>query len=202
MASSKGDAPKVALGPSSTSVPLSKSLGADYVMNEVRKGAGVGASTTSYFNKMNEYARLFSDLSEKKEQAWSVATDLKGLPVHYIKSEDPDGNSYSISVRVEGLVVTPEGKVDPNSSSQTINGVTYQGIRSVVVTVGYNDYHFAKSFQWLGIMTGLGVALKLLSPLIMTCLRAICTGIARALGVVAEAGVEAGHSSSRSLERG
>ncbi|MCF4129191.1 hypothetical protein [Methylobacterium sp. SyP6R] len=160
---------KIGLGAARMTNPLSGDFATDRTLNSVFAAAKGGAATVNYFNNANQTSKLFQQLIQGGVNAWETAEDENGLPIYYIKSSDGAGNSYYISMQAN-LTVDSNGDLNPNDTTQTINGVTFNGIGALTMSIGYNNSPTSQVLWWLG-MTSVGaVGFSILKSIIKGCI--------------------------------
>ncbi|MEW6736347.1 MAG: hypothetical protein AB1489_33960 [Acidobacteriota bacterium] len=152
--------PTFALSSSAAVTPLSNNFSADAVIQSVLTAAQGGPATSSYFDTINIFSSLFGQLQSQGPSGWESATDVNGLPIYYVKQEDEQGNNYYVALQCN--ITVDSGNLNVNSSTQTINGVTYNGIGAVTLTTGYNATDLSQISWWLGLAVGSTVVLTAL----------------------------------------
>lgn len=176
--------PKVALGDTRTSTPLSPSgdnVGTDALLQSILAGAQGGPATATYFDQVNKMGQVYAKLGQGGNNAWEQGSDKDGNPVHYVEELDASGNAYYIKVALEGVQTDSNGNIVPNGTKVVVNGVTYSGVGYVSQTCGYKNFEFAKISRTVGIGSAVSVAAKIILPYIITALKACRTAIGNAI---------------------
>lgn len=183
--------PTVALGSVSSSTPLSDNLSTDWLLSQIKSAVGGGSATTNYFNMVNNMAQLWKQVQASGGNAFNQATDTSPIaaPLMYISMEDQDNNNYYISIQQKNIATDGNGNINTNGTSQTVKGVTYNGIGYISMTCGYNTTPFSETFWWLG-TTGIEAAVIL--PIVFNLIKIVATVLGNRVQAAAEAGPDDG----------
>lgn len=182
----------VALGSVATYTPLSNNLSDDPTIQSIQAALAGGPATQQYFQKVNNFGQLFAQLSQNGSAAWTEGTDSsiqydgQPAPVMYVDLVDGSGNAYYIKVAAANITTDDAGNVNPNSSTQTVNGTVYNGIGTIDMTVGYSNYQYSTTSWWLGTsIAGLVVASKVL-PIVFKAVKAAAQTLADKIKATAD----------------
>lgn len=193
---------KLCLADATQCSPLADDIANDPIVQSVRNASQGGSNTQNYFSSVNNYYYLLQNLVKGGSDAWNTAPDENDLPVHYLKSEDDEGNSYYVEILLNGLDVKGDGNVNPNGTTRSSGGVTYQGIGAINATIGYNSTPWSQITWWVGVGSIGSVLTKvsweILSPMLGPLLRSIATQFASTISRVAGLDV----STAAELEEG
>lgn len=154
---------KLLLGDSVLTNPLGDNFQSDRTFQNVLSAAAGGAATTDYFNTINQYAIMFQTLADNPN-AWEDAEDENGIAMQYLSYKNSEGQNYYISLYVDNLTVDANDNVTVNDTTRTVNGITYNGIGSVTMDIGYSNLPLTK-ISWSLMALPAGNILRL-APLI------------------------------------
>ncbi|KAI1121374.1 hypothetical protein F5Y10DRAFT_256498 [Nemania abortiva] len=189
--------PQIALGNSETWTPLSPSsnlLNSDSFVQSILRGAKGGESTRAYFDQYNVIGQLYKQIVDRGDEAWTEDEDEDGKPLFSVSLLGPNGDSYYLVLRTDGIATDTNGNVQPNGNTIVINGTTYDCIGTANYEIGYNNFTFAKTSRQLAGIAGSFVPLTLLKPYIVSAFRAITAAVGkgvRALMALARGGAAA-----------
>ncbi|KAJ6036001.1 hypothetical protein N7540_000280 [Penicillium herquei] len=174
----------VGLGSVATYTPLSDDLSNDPTIQSIQAALAGGPATQQYFQKVNNFGQLFGQLSKNGSAAWTTGSDSsiqydgQPAPVMYVDLVDGYGKPYYIKVAAANISVDNSGNVDPNGTQQTINGTTYNGIGTIEMTVGYDNYQYSTTSWWVGTSIGGLVVASIVLPYVFKAVKAAANTLA------------------------
>ncbi|KAL5338932.1 hypothetical protein BJX70DRAFT_365102 [Aspergillus crustosus] len=174
----------VGLGSVATYTPLTGDLSTDPTIQSIQAALAGGPATQQYFQKVNNFGQLFGQLAENGSAAWQTGTDSSiqydgnPAPVQYVELVDGNQKAYYIKVAAANVSLDGNGNLNPNGTTQTINGTTYNGIGTIDMTVGYSNYQYSTTSWWVGTsIGGIAIASKVL-PYVFNAVKAAAKAVA------------------------
>ncbi|KAI1748815.1 hypothetical protein F4782DRAFT_343453 [Xylaria castorea] len=174
--------PQIALGATETWTPLSPTgnlLNTDLFVQNILHGATGGEKTRAYFDQFNVVGQMYKQIADRGDDAWSEDEDEDGNPIFTVSLLGPNGSSYYLVIRTDGIVTDENGNAVPNGDKITINGQTWDCIGTATYEIGFNNFTFASTSRKLASLSGSLAATALLKPLIVLAFRAMKSAISK-----------------------